>query len=228
MVQQSFGQIPSYKCTAIGYDEKICKLSNVNQTSSQKNFKVISHRNVSEVDTVYFEVSKMETLTEDLCDALPYVESFYVDRLGLTSVDENAFKKCMKLKKVHLNGNLLTSLPLELFDSNVDLSSVWLQENNLTKINESLFKNNPNLWEISLASNQLQEFSFLTEMPGMRVINLGNNELSDVDVENLLEKCPNLEQIYLYGNKFSCDRQHQIITALDAKNIHSSFGACIH
>lgn len=226
MIQKTFEQIPNYQCTK-GYHETWCYLSNVNQTSSMKHFKVISHRrDVSEVDRVDFLGSKIQILTEEVCEALPYVQVFYADSLNLTSVDDNAFKKCLKLTHVLLQGNSLTNLPSGVFDFNIELSYVRLDDNKLTEIDESIFKNNPNLRIIYLNNNKLRIFSFLSEMPALRWIYLDNNDLYEVDIETLLEKCPVLEEIGLDRNKFPCDRQLNITEALKANNIKYKIGNC--
>lgn len=228
MIQKSLETISSYKCTK-GWIETNCKLSNIKQTSLLKHFTVIPHRDVKEVSRVLFVASKMETLTEDVCNALPYVQVFDAWHLELTSVDENAFQKCTKLTKVNLHENLLTTLPSGLFDSNVDLSDVWLHKNKLKKIDGYMFKNNPNLWEINLSFNKIQEFSFPTEMTPLkklRMLNLTYNALSDFNVGMLLEKCPNLKRIYFDENKFTCVRQPTVIKALQDKNIEYQIGKC--
>lgn len=105
-----------------------------------------------------------------------------------------------------------------------------MQNNKLTKIDGDLFKNNPNLEKIRLFFNHLQEFSFSAEMPVMtklREIDLLNNWLTDLDVVTLLEKCPNLKIFDLSENKFSCERQQQIIAALNVTNVYFGLDDCV-
>lgn len=144
VIQISYGQVPTYTCVAGDNEKSYCRLENVNITSPMKNFKVVPHLETSEIGVVGFVKSKMDTLTDDVCAALPNVEHFYANNCDLTSVELNAFKKCTKLTEVALNKNSLTRLPLGLFDSNVELSAIWLQHNELTVNNLNLFKNNPN------------------------------------------------------------------------------------
>lgn len=202
----------------------------MNQTASEKHFQVIPHMGVSEIDVVQFENSKLEILTGDICEALPFLDTYWAESLGLISVDANAFEKCTKLKMIFLDYNSLTTLPSGVFDFNVALTEVYLLGNKLSKIDENLFKNNLNLERISLSYNQLQEFSFSTEMPVMTkltLIYLKENELTDVGVETLLEKCPYLHRIDLDDNKIACERQQQIIDALKARNTEHVFGKCV-
>lgn len=226
--QSSLGLVPSYQCKH-GINKNWCALWNVAQTSPNKHFKVIPHLDASVVDGVYFEDSKMEIFTQDVCDALPFITYVWTSNQGLTSVDDNAFRKCTKLKEVTLRGNSLINLPPGLFDSNVDLTEVWLNDNKLTKIDANLFKNNPNLEIISLEYNELQEFSFSPETPvlkQLREISLRHNKLRDVDAETLVEKCPNLKHFWIDANLLSCDRQREIITTLLANEIKFSTGHC--
>lgn len=213
--------VPTYECYKSFFSGN-CVLKNVQQTSSKKKFKVISNQDVSGIANVWIKYgSTMDVLTEDICDALPHLKLLDASFLHLTSVDENAFKKCAELVVLDLHNNSLTSLPSGLFDSNIKLGFVWLQYNELTNIDGNLFKNNPNLVRIALHHNKLQKFSFSAEMPVMtklQLIHLDGNELSDIDIETLLEKSPNLTYLNLDSSKFPCDRHEQIIKRASEKN----------
>lgn len=230
MIHHSLSQIPSFQCIT-WLSKSNCVLFWLNLKGSNKNFKVIPHLELSAIDEFKFLDSKIEILTGDVCMALPYIKNFYAAELGLTAVEENAFKKCTKMTAVHLHKNSLESLPIRLFDSNGDLSLIYLGSNQLTEIDGNLFKNNAkNLKELVLKDNQLKEFSFSTEMSVMEKltrIDLRSNELSDIYVEMILEKGPNLRDVLLEENKFVCSRQHNIIGALTTKNINSGLEKCV-
>lgn len=184
--------------------------------------KIMPHRSVTEVDGIYFYNVRMNILGGEFCASLPYVKYFNADHLSLESVMGDAFNECKKLQTIRLEGNFLTSLPLKLFDSNVNLTIVRLGGNKLTQIDGWMFKNNPNLQEISINDNKLQNFWFSTEMPVMtklQLIDLSYNQLLDLDVETLLEKCPNLKSLHLKSNQISCDRAQEITQALQMKKI---------
>lgn len=226
---QSLGKIPNYECRE-GMEAIFCKLSYINRTSSDKHFKVIPHLATSEINRAEILDSTMEILTEDVCDALPYVTYFAADNIGLIGLQRSAFEKCTKLEVIHLKGNSLKILPSKIFDSNTNLLQIWLSQNEITTIDANLFKNNQNLNHIGLDTNKLEKFSFSTEMPIMKkltTIYLSHNKLFEVDIETLLEKCPNLLHFWFDGNQFTCDRQKTIIGALDAKNIKNWSGICI-
>lgn len=70
--EQSFGQIPNYKCTK-GWKEFVCLLSHLNMTSSTKTFKVVPHQETPGIDAIFYEDSNMEILTDGICEALPYI-----------------------------------------------------------------------------------------------------------------------------------------------------------
>lgn len=123
VTQKTLGQVPRYQCMGGKQNNTWCILPKVNHTASNKNFKVIPHRDPSEVDGATFIKSKIEILTDDVCNALPYLKTFNDGLLGLVYVDENAFRKCTKLLFVMLQGNLLTNLSLVLFETNVNLFS---------------------------------------------------------------------------------------------------------
>lgn len=139
MIQQSYGQVPSYECTQ-GFGSMNCQLSNINQTSSMKSFNIVPFREPFAIKGVYIICSKMETLTEDVCKALPYVKNFHAEQLGLAFVEQNTFQKCTKVEVISLYGNSLKKLPFGLFDSNVQLSVVQLAVNKLMEIDGNMLK----------------------------------------------------------------------------------------
>lgn len=61
----------------------------------------------------------------------------------------------------------------------------------------------------------------------LKNIVLRNNELTEIGIETLLEKCPNLRRINFDKNKLSCERQSKIVEALEANNIRFESGYCV-
>lgn len=229
VIHDSIGQSPSFNCTS-GDKDSECRLSGLRLTNTTKHFTPVPHLPISAINAVAFKKSKIVILTADVCVALPYIEKFYARRLGLTSVEKNAFKDCRKMTHVSLWGNSLKLLPFGLFDSNVDLTWVDLESNKLTNIDGNLFRNNPNLEELYLNFNQLQMFSFSAETPVMKILKnvyLRSNELSEIDVMMLLKKGPHLKCIYLEGNKFACNRQNEIREILTSKEINNDLKKCV-
>lgn len=236
-IQAINGEVQKYSCEIVKnvdyYNDflitNVCVLEGLNLTLTKKHFQPVASQPFHEVVAVYFKNSKLEVLTDDLCETFPLVKVFDAYKLSLTSVDENAFSKCTKLEIVYLYHNSLTTLPPKIFYQNEELTKVDLSLNKLTSIDGNLFKNNkkltvvalnnnyfhflptnlfklvPNLRELNVRANQLIEVSFLDQMPtlkSMTSIFLSYNKLSDVDVENLHKEFPNLKTLWLHENEF--------------------------
>lgn len=203
---------------------KVCFLANLTLTLPEKHFLPVTNDSVKGINAIYFEKSKINVLTDNVCEALPFIKVFSAKKLGLISVDETAFQKCTKISIIFLNDNSLTTLPPKIFYWNAELTKVNLPSNKLTNIDENLFKNKknltsvnltnnrfrflppilfknlPNLKELVLSNNQLCELSFLEKMPTSKALTellLNGNELSDIHVESLHKTFPYLKRIVL-------------------------------
>lgn len=242
-------QVKAYSCKIDKYtwpSITTCTLGGLNLTTSEKHFQIVPNYDVNEIKGFRFRVSRLVVLTNDVCEVLPFLTHFRAKWLGLTSIEDNAFEKCTKLKVLELSLNSLTTLPTQLFASNEDLLEVYLYDNQLVELDRDLLQNNKNLvkialqnnrlrslssdffknnqkfYSLSLNDNQLRELSFIEGMPvsvNLTEIDVRKNKLSDVDVEKLMEKGPNLKFIYLSGNEFLCKRKQELERLLLEKNV---------
>lgn len=233
----------------------LCILEGLNVTSSDKHFLVVAYFPIEQIDAVWIRESRLEVLTDDICRTLPFLKLFIAHRQGVAIVEENAFKPCAKMEIVDLYHNSLTTLPPGIFHWNPELTKVKFGQNDITSIDENLFENNPNLTHVlftfnrlnflprnlfrnnpklarlDFSDNELRELSFLEELPVMRsvtFIGLNGNKLSDLNVEKLSEKFPNLKRIWFEDNQIWCERKERIHDFLNATNIRfSAAGDCI-
>lgn len=224
----------------------VCILKGLNSTSSVKHFQPVTFYPINEIDALMIQNSKVEVMTGDVCEALSFLMAFEVPNVGMTSIDEDSFEKCVKLERLNLGQNLLTSLPSRIFYHNKGLLEVFLDGNKLTTIDANLFQHNkklsqvvlsnnnlrylptnvfqanPTLTEVWLHVNQLSDVSFLKTVPtsnNLTKIYLNTNHLSDVDVEGLVGHLFNLEIFDINDNEFLCDRTTKMDQFLKSRNI---------
>lgn len=221
----------------------VCFLTGLHLTLSDKNFLPVTYHPINEIEVVLMKDSKLEVLTDDVCEAFPSIEAFDAAYLGLISIDETAFQKCTKVEIVGLNSNSLTSLPPKIFYWNVKLTTIDLSYNKLTSIDENLFQenrklsvvnlkgnrisflpmnlfiNHPNLRELCVSANQLRELSFFGVFVSLTTIFVDRNKLSNIDIEMLHNKFPNLKRFVFHHNELLCDRKTKIIEFLEKSNI---------
>lgn len=235
--------------------DETCILQNLYLTTTNKHFQLEPNHVISKIEDVWIRASKIEVLTNDICQTLLYVKVFDSSKAGLIDVDENAFVKCTKLETIDLSMNSLTSLPPGTFFWNSNLKYVYLWNNKLTEIDENFFKYNENLIKIALngnflkvvptnlfrnlvnlknlwmQANQISDLSFLEEMPtvkSLKEIRLDFNKIADVFLERLLMNFPNLKEINLNENEFWCERVSQLIDLLSERGVkYDEMSGCI-
>lgn len=233
----------------------VCLLRNLNLTTDQKHFQLIPGHPVSKINGFRVISSRMEVVTREICETLPFLTYFEATEVGIASIEPDAFEKCPKLMKVDLGENPLWQIPPGLFDSNKDLIEVAFWSNKLSNIDENLFRNNPDLTRVFLSQNRLstlpsklfennpklyllhldnnkfRHLSFLTEfptLPNLTELRLDWNKLSDLEPLTLLSKFPNLTTIELDKNQFLCERQAEIEQIFKGNNVTNvKFGTCI-
>lgn len=240
LISATQGKVKFYNCEIklhFTNGHSTCILKDLNVTSAEKHFLLQTTQSVNDTVAVQIENSKIEVLTGDICESLPFVKLYDASEVGLSSVEENAFGKCTKMKRLYLYGNSLTNLPPRVFETNQQLTRVYLRGNQLSVTDENLFKNNKklnhidiesnrlrflptnlfknlvNLRSLYLQDNQLSDLSFIEEIPMMKslaFIRLSHNNLSDANVEKLLVSFPNLNKLWLDNNEFLCDRQTEM------------------
>lgn len=155
-----------------------------------------------------------------------------------------AFDKCSKLEEVSLRANNLDNILPGLFYNNKELKKLYLDDNQLTSIEAAFFATNhkltflslksnlfstlpsylfaftPDLTHLVLHNNTLKEFSVDYEMPALEDLSLSLNLLSDLDVEDLVKKCPKLRNVALAGNRLTCARKLEMEEVLKGKPVN--------
>lgn len=251
----SFGQIPSHKCynpedvqlhrnqnygmfsqrfnfRRYDYESRwTCSVRNLTLINDDTHFKLVLHMKKDKITKVHFEDSKLKVLSNDICEALPFVRVYEAPHTQILIIEEDAFEKCLLLQTIDLSENLIQSLPPKLFALNKELTRVNLRNNKLQTIDSDIFKENLKLKNLDFEKNLLTDASFIENIPNsnpLKSIILSTNKLNDVDVESLLSKFPNITYLFLSYNNFLCGRQTHMNEFFESMN--KSFiveGACI-
>lgn len=191
----------------------LCTFSQVRTSKSDVFFNPSAEDN-NAVKTVRFEDSVMPILTNELCKVFPNLKVLYVDQLLMEQIESNALHECKKLTSLSFFGNKLKNLDQNLFEGNPELTGLVISNNLLNTIDGKLFKHIKKLEWLYLSDN------FLTEIPLDQFPRLENleylsiNDVKDLDHQDLLQKLPNLKEIYMHNNVFDCDRLRIILDVL--------------
>lgn len=143
--------------------------------------------------------SKMHTFTNNFCLSFPNVRAISALNLGLTVVHENAFENCVNLHTIYLSHNNLTQIAPKTFLNNKNLYVINLSYNNIVEIDFKIFENLTILHELSLESNHLKSVKFVN-LKNLQLLYLSSNNLTDLDVDDILLKFPSLKALYFKPN----------------------------
>lgn len=173
--------------------------------------------------SVYLQHNHLPLLTNDICDAFPYIKIFVANRSKISTIAKNAFMNCRDLLVVDLNQNELTELDSGLFAGNKELSTLILYDNKMSVLDPGIFACTPQLKSLVVAKNFLTEFPVdriggLTEVTS---VNVQENLLEDLDDETMIERFPKLEQVSLCPNdEIPRDRLMEIIENYSSRGIN--------
>lgn len=150
-------EIPTYKCKH--ESNGFCYFNSINLTTGNPNFLPTSDRNpVTKVDLGGWSQfgSRLEVLTNDICNAFPEIEVLYGNSVSLTAINHNALEKCRRLTEISLSDNKLTHFPYDICAGKTNLTTIWLYSNNLMDLDVTkMMKSCVNLNIIYLNDNDI-------------------------------------------------------------------------
>lgn len=113
-------------------------------------------------------------------------------------IDQTTFKNLEKLQFLILSGSLMSTIPPDAFSDLKKLTTLDLSENHLRQFDFHDVINSAELSTIKLTRSRLYKLDRW---------------------QNITEKLPNLEELHIYGNKFSCAELPTIVKEFKGKNI---------
>lgn len=191
---------PKYECVRNNFGTWICQ--NLNLTSLRPYFLPESKEHPKDVDSIELQ-GNVSILTNNICEYYHYLTIFYVQHVGLQSIQKDAFKGCRHLFYLELSNNNLTTLDVKIFEKNPTLGYLFLDNNLFEQLNFTIFKDLGSLEAFSIRKNNLIEFStdkIPIVLPKLLSLMLQDNNLSDLNEFKIHEKFPKLMQLYFNGN----------------------------
>uniref|UniRef100_A0A336LKW6 CSON009168 protein n=1 Tax=Culicoides sonorensis TaxID=179676 RepID=A0A336LKW6_CULSO len=203
-----------------------------------------------ELKDLWLNDNKLTEINENLLAYNSKLETLHLDGNNLSHIPSKLFKNTPKLRLLHLNENQIGNLSfLDEIPALRELTTLYLHENHLKDIDiDKLLEKLPRLGIITFMSNRINcdraeailkifEEKYVTVYGGVDVpvmssleeLRIGENQLFDIDLEQIVEKFPNLNKISLQNNKFLCDLHKIIMETLNEKNIEllHDLGKCI-
>lgn len=173
------------------------------------------------IKTIGFKDSVMPIFTDELCKAFPFIRTLFADDLSMEEVAPNALYACKNLLYVSFHSNKLLKLDPNTFDMNYNLENIILQNNSLTSIDGKMFQSVPNLKHLSVADNYLTDLPLkdFPKLERLTDLDIYVNDLRDLDDKELVQKFPNLKNIFMHNNVFDCNRLLIILLTLTEHKI---------
>lgn len=162
-----------------------------------------------------------KSLSSNFCETLDYNKvRRYIREYAIDKIELGAFDACPNLEVISISGTLDMIDP-NIFRNNQNLEEIQFDYAGLRKIHGSTFVNLNNLTILQLNHNSLIDFPVyqFPILPSLRRIGLDNNALSDLNVEEMLDKFPSLQRIALHSNFIECNRFKVINETLTSRNI---------
>ncbi|AFZ81145.1 leucine rich repeat domain-containing protein [Theileria equi strain WA] len=195
------------------YQNKITVIENINHLT---NLKIL--------DLSFNHVSKIENI-----DALVKLEELYLSNNHIKKIENVSQFTQLKLLEVGSNKisnygeveylksltalwmgkNRLTTMDLP---SLPDLQKCSLQNNRIREWDANVLENCPNLEEFYLSYNHLTEIpQFITLMPKLTILDLGNNQISKIDIGEINST---IEELWLNDNAIEDEKEVNVLKKL--------------
>lgn len=205
------------KCTILdAFPLRYCGIhSNATiEENSQKNIVIESGLPSEQIDVLEI-FGVLHRLSSVFCETFPNLMGLDGSRLELKYIDENAFHKCTKLRKLNLINNKLSYISPIVFEKSNKLQILNLQYNQIEITNH--LKYLPNLQALSIENKESFHFNidYVPIMEYLRHLDLrgvlikgvhdknrittdGNAySIPPIDEKKFLEKFPNLKELIL-------------------------------
>lgn len=166
-----------------------------------------------------------DVLRDEICEKYKYLKKLWITSGRIVKINENALANCKDLIVFRATENKISGvLKRKIFAHNTKLEEIWLQENEITSIENGAFNHLKELDVLDLGANFLTMFSsvFTDGLKNLQLLAIYSNDLTNIDMENIMRNSPKLEIFYFNDNCFNCTRTTDIKRELDKKNVRTS------
>ncbi|KAF2884826.1 hypothetical protein ILUMI_21359 [Ignelater luminosus] len=166
----------------------------------------------------YNEINEIE---EQSFANMVKLETLRVGWNKLRIIPKNVFKDLPNLKHLFFNNNLISRLPAGTLTNLPQLLQLNVEDNGLTTIEYGSITNITNLQHLQAENNKLSIIheSIFYGLTKITDLHINNNTLIKLDIDKLLSYTPNLKNIELNNNNWTCDSLFNMITQLQHKHV---------
>lgn len=199
--------------------ENIAKFFQSGETIMQ-----LADKNITKVDDNAFAVhadfqriimsrNNISEITEGMFKKNKKLLVIYMDYNLIQKIHKNAFTATTELEELHLNNNDIVSVPESLLKNNRKLLALNLDNNKISKIDPLTLLNLPLLRELHIKNNKISQFNSraLENSNKLEKLYFSNNQISTLDFQNFKKYFPNLSEIGINDNNFTCPKVRDMI-----------------
>lgn len=152
----------------------------------------IMRLNDNEIRIIQAELFKYNTRLSEL----------YLHRNNISVLEAGAFSTLYYLKVLYLAENKLTEIVDNVFTYNLQLQFLYLFKNNIEYLHPKNLINLKLLEYLSVSYNNINYLD-ISENKHLKVLHFANNDLAGINLITR-KKFPNIQEIDMIGNSFSC------------------------
>lgn len=187
------------------YSTTCTTTTNITLNQTHPNFRFKDKPMDLQVGVVKFHNLIMHTFTNDTC--LEFLSIVYIKAtgIGLQVLLPNALEPCIDLTNVNFGNKQLLRISSGTFRQNPKLKKIEMANNRIGTFEANAFDNLGNLEYLDIKKHQLKQFPSdgqLVQLPQLTELVLSSDTLEQIDIEEILSKCPSLEFVALCENSF--------------------------
>ncbi|XP_018333334.1 leucine-rich repeat-containing protein 15-like isoform X2 [Agrilus planipennis] len=172
-----------------------------------------SFNGLRNLEGLFLEGNKLHFLPDDLFSPLSKIKTIDLSRNYLEALNSDIFYHLSELEYLYVNNNRLKHLPSYLFKDLPKLILLDISENYLANISSDLFPGLDSLTHLNVSHNQLttlkaNDVYFLSNLKELK---LAYNNISFLNPDELAIFLPNLKEVYVDGNNWTCGMLFNII-----------------
>lgn len=199
-------------------NETHCDITNIENGKIQLN---LSLTHPEQVSKVWVYKSTMQVLRGKIFATFSRLKEFSGIGIHIESIAHEAFWQAGSLEILDLRFNNISKLVKRQFAGARNIKEIHLFANQIRTINDKAFLGLHRLEKLFLGKNHLKTISAAVFRPlySMQLLSLEANYLRELDVSQLLTYLPQLNEVALYGNQFTCRTLQFYEKSLQRRNI---------
>lgn len=221
----SWAQFPTIRCNIDDFYNTTCTFSELQLTRTDYRFTPeADDYDVREVRII--PPSRVPTIGPDICNAFVNLKVFRLEPgVAAEEFAADAFQGCQYVDELQMNEQRsIRGISRQLFAPMKWIQYINWTHSDLEELPQDAFADLEYMWQFTWRQGKLKTLpaDLFSSFKKMTILDVESNELSDIDFEGIMARCPDLKYVYFDDNPIKCSRLAVIKQALKARPIYSS------